>query len=81
MSMNNTIRDRSTELGARLADKQKAMAWPNAVSEDMPYVITDAIANLLVFASEAHGESIDTILDRARMHADAELGEEGEMPA
>lgn len=75
-----TIRERSTELGARLADTQKAMTWPGATSEDMPYVIADAVANLLVFASEAHGENIDTILDRARMHADAELGEEGELP-
>lgn len=77
----SNVRDRSVELGANLADMQKSMAWQDANLEDMPHVISDAIANLLVLASESFGENIDTILDRARMHADAELGEEGDMPA
>jgi len=75
------IRERSSSLGWKLAQFQKTEAWPNATTEDMTFVISDAIANLMIYAQNDLGVDMYEVADRALMHAMAEMGEEGEMPA
>lgn len=73
-----TVRERSAEMGAELTGLQARRAWPGAEEEDFEYVATDAIANLLVYAATVLDLPVEDAIRRARMHAEAELGVEGD---